>query len=109
MPQPIDMQTELARMTLAERVQDISGRQSLAAAQRAQEEAETTREILESQIRQTPETQSEHVDEDGRRKSPFVGRRKRGRNDREGSGQDEPETNRRDDDGAAGQRLDVSI
>ena len=79
MPQPIDMQSELARTTMVERMQDVAGRLSLAAQQRTQDETEAARVNAESQTRETPEAQSEHVDEDGRRKNPFVARRKKRR------------------------------
>ena len=77
MPQPIDMQTELGRMAMTERMQHAAARASLAVAQRAQVEEDETRRLRETQVNETPETQSEHVDEDGRRKNPFVRRRRR--------------------------------
>ena len=79
MPQPIDMQSELARTTMVERMQDVAGRLSLAAQQRTKDETEQARINAETQTRETPEAQSEHVDEDGRRKNPFVTRRKKRR------------------------------
>lgn len=77
MPQPIDLQTEVARMTLTERLQDLSGRAALAGIQRDQREEERNRAEAQRAVPDSPEAQSEHVDEDGRRKNPFVGRRRR--------------------------------
>ena len=83
MPQPIDMQTELGRTMMAERIQDAATRGALAAQQRAQVEEKKAQALRETQVDETPETQSEHVDEDGRRKNPFVKRRSR-RKDQKG-------------------------
>ncbi len=77
MPQPIDMQTELGRAMMAARIQDAMGRANLAAQQRAQLDEEQTRIAGESQVAETPETQSEHVDGEAKRKNPFVRRRQR--------------------------------
>ena len=108
MPQPIDMQTELGRSMMAERIQDAATRGALAALQRDQVEEKKAQALRETQVEETPETQSEHVDEDGRRKNPFVKRRAR-RKDREGpSGRSTSSTEKSraaDDD----HQLDVSI
>ena len=77
MPQPVDLQTELARVTAAERIQQTADRASLAAQQRAATVVEETRVNAETQVQQTVETESEQVDQDGHRKNPFVGRRRR--------------------------------
>lgn len=79
MPQPVDMQSELARTTMVERMQDLAGRLSLAAQQRTQDDVDAARVSAETQTRETHEAQNEHVDEDGRRKNPFVARRKKRR------------------------------
>ncbi len=84
MPQPIDMQTELGRSMMAERIQDAATRGALAAHQRDQLKEKQDQALRETQVSETPETQSEHVDQDGRRKNPFVKRRSR-RKDRKGS------------------------
>ena len=83
MPQPIDMQTELGRSMMAERIQDAVTRGALAALQRDQVEEKKAQALRETQVAETPETQSGPVDEDGRGKNPFVKRRTR-RKDREG-------------------------
>ena len=77
MPQPIDMQTELGRAIMAERIQDAATRGALASLQREQLEEKKAQALRETQVDETPEAQSEHVDEDGRRKNPFVKRRSR--------------------------------
>ena len=77
MPQPIDMQTEIARATIAERIQDALGRSNLAALQRAQLEADEARMGKESQVNETQETQNGKVDADGGQKNPPSKRRKR--------------------------------
>lgn len=79
MPQPIDMQTEIARVTMADRIQDATSRAALAAQQRAVTEEEGLQLRAETSVEETPETQSEHVDEDGRRKAPFVRKRSKGK------------------------------
>ena len=83
MPQPIDMQTELGRSMMAERIQDAATRGALAAHQRDQLKEKQDQALRETQVSETPETQSEHVDQDGRRKNPFVKRRSR-RKDQKG-------------------------
>ena len=75
MPQPIDLQTEAARVTLADRIQQISDRMSLLARQRATIDAESDRVNSESQVIETHETEDTEVDAEGRRKNPFVARR----------------------------------
>ena len=77
MPQPVDMQTEIARATLAERIQDSLGRSNLAALQRAQLESDEARMGKESQVNETQETQNGKVDADGEQKNPPSKRRKR--------------------------------
>jgi len=82
MPQPIDMQTEVARATMADRIQDATSRAALAAQQRAVTEEEGRQVQAETAVEETPETQSEHVEEDGRRKAPFA--RKRSKSKKKG-------------------------
>jgi len=77
MPQPVDLQTEIARVTAAERIQQAADRASLAAQQRVAAETEESRVAAETQVRQTDETANEHVDENGRRRNPFVGKRRK--------------------------------
>ena len=109
MPQPIDMQTELGRSMMAGRIQDAATRGALAAHQRDQLKEKQDQALRETQVSETPETQSEHVDQDGRRKNPFVKRRSR-RKDRKGSsgqsGKSAPNPHAAD---ADDHQLDVSI
>ncbi len=58
MPQPIDIQTELARTTAAQRVQEIADRASLAAQQRQTQHAQKQQMDTETVIQQAP--QGEH-------------------------------------------------
>lgn len=77
MTQPIDMQSELGRATMVERVLDATTRAAVAAAQREMLEKKEEDRLKETQVLETSEAQSEHVDEDGKRKNPYVGRRRR--------------------------------
>lgn len=104
MPQPIDMQTELARATMADRIQQVTDRASLAAAMRAKLDGEQHQALGETQVDDTPESQSEHVDPDLKRKNPY-GRRGSRRRSRDGS------DGRRDTGraGTTGHNFDVSV
>ena len=77
MPQPIDLQTELARITSVERIQQIADRASLAAQQRVAMSAQEQRVAVETQVQQT-QSKSEEVDQETRRRNPYRGRRGRG-------------------------------
>ena len=95
---------------MAARIQDAATRGVLAALQREQVEEKEAQAVRETQIDETPETQSEHVDEDGRRKNPFARRRSRRRKETDASESSARSTRgkpaaRTDDD----HRLDVSI
>jgi len=74
-PQPIDLQTELGRVTQVERVQQVLDRASLAAQQRLAASAQESRLQVETQVQQT-QTTSEQVEKEARRRNPYV-RRKR--------------------------------
>jgi hypothetical protein len=76
MPQPIDLQTELGRITAAERIQQISDRASLAGQQRTAAEIQEQRIQVETQVQQT-HAQSGQVEEELKRRNPFAGRRRR--------------------------------
>lgn len=84
MPQPIDPQTELGRITAAERIQQIADRASLAAQARVASDAANAQAHAESQVRQAM-AKNEEVDRDLQRKAPFVGRRRKRQGD-DGSG-----------------------
>ncbi|HOE67295.1 MAG TPA: hypothetical protein PLO62_12290 [Candidatus Hydrogenedentes bacterium] len=76
MPQPIDPQTETARLSAVDRVQQIMDRASLAAQQRLAAHVESERVIAETVVQQTPQSQSEQVDAEARRRNPYAKRRK---------------------------------
>lgn len=82
MPQPVDLQTEVARITAAERIQQIADRVSLAAQQHAAVETETERVADETTVRQ-PLPKGPEVDTEERRRNPFAGQRKKSGKDRE--------------------------
>ena len=110
MPQPVDMQTELGRSMMAERIQDAATRGALAAHQRDQVEEKKAQALRETQVEETPETQSEHVDEDGRRKNPFVKSRSRPKDPKGSSEQSARSTrNKRAASTDGDHQLDVSI
>lgn len=114
MPQPIDMQTEFARTMMAERVQNAMDRASLAAHQRTLTEADEDRVDAETQVQETKETENRQVEADGRRRNPYVGRRKRGKGG-DGDREDSPKVldTARDRSGIGDEQdphsLDVSI
>ena len=78
MPQPVDLQTEVARVTAAERIQQVADRTSLAAQQHLAVEEQEERVNSETTVHQ-PEPKEPEVDAEARRRNPFMGRRKRGR------------------------------
>ncbi len=87
MPQPVDMPTEIARVTAAERIQQSTVRSSLVAQQRLANEAEQERVNAETYVQQT-DPKSEDVDRELRRRNPYMGRRRRREADKE-SGDDQ--------------------
>jgi len=97
MPQPIDMQTEVARVTAAERIQQIADRQSLAAMQRAATAAQDERIEVETQVQQA-DPKSQQVDRETRRRNPYVGRRRRRKGE---PGPEDPEEGSSGSDGTA--------
>jgi hypothetical protein len=66
MPQPIDLQSELMRVTTAERIQQVAARNAQVMQQRSAAQQQQQQVEAESQVRET--TQSEHgeVDPNGR-------------------------------------------
>lgn len=76
MPQPIDPQSELARVSQAERVQQFAERAAINAQLRASDEMAAEDLAMEQQVRQTRQ-KDEHVDEENRRRNPYAGRRKK--------------------------------
>ncbi len=113
MPQPVDLQTEVARMTAVERMQTLTDRASLAAQQRQEVSAEEDRIVSETQVQETNEPENREVDADGRRRNPFVGRRRRrkhdGDKDRAGVFYNDEEREELADEAAEGRSFDVTI
>ncbi len=77
MAQPIDIQTELGRTTLAERVADIQGRLTVAAQQRAHSDALETRAAAETTVGHAHQAEKRELEPDGRRQNPFVSRKRK--------------------------------
>ena len=103
MPQPIDFQTEVGRMVAAERIQSAVDRAALAAQQRSASEAQREQVETETSVHETPETQSEHVDEQLRRRNPYGRRRRKdAKDDDQGSSHKKPK-------GEEGHQLDVTV
>ncbi len=75
MPQPIDLQTELGRLTAAERLQQIADRASLVGQQRVAADTQERSIQTETQVQQT-HAQSEQVETEERRRNPFLGRKR---------------------------------
>ncbi|HOZ45062.1 MAG TPA: hypothetical protein PLO37_05430 [Candidatus Hydrogenedentes bacterium] len=94
MPQPVDFQTEVGRITAAERIQQIADRTSLAAQQRHAVEEDESR-ILQETAPHEPEPKGEEVDREMRRRNPFAGRRQK-RGHQEPPGDAEPDGAPRD-------------
>lgn len=76
MPQPIDLQTEMGRLTQVDRIQQVMDRASLAAEQRFAAQTQENQILSETQIQET-HTTSEQVEAEARRRNPYIGRRKR--------------------------------
>lgn len=105
MPQPIDPNTELGRISAADRVQQIADRASLAAQARHAAEATQHQVDSETQVAQANQ-KNEEIHEELRRKNPFMGRKRRK------TGQDEEEQHPdhpRPLDEAEGHHLDITI
>lgn len=77
MPQPIDFNTEVAKVNAAERAQEVLARVSLAAQQRQAATEQQNQIQTETQVIQTTHTENLAVEEEAKRKNPFVGRRRR--------------------------------
>ncbi len=106
-PQPIDFQGELGRVTAAERVQQIADRLSLAAQHKTAEEMQQQRLDTETQVQQ-PHAQNEQVEQDTRRRNPFMGRRRHPEAGEEESSEAEQKTSILSDP-EEGHQLDVTI
>ncbi|MFP6583931.1 MAG: hypothetical protein VCD00_15435 [Candidatus Hydrogenedentota bacterium] len=81
MPQPIDMLSEISRVHMAERMQDVASRSSLAAQQHAATESKENDHARETQVNETEKAEHSRIDADGRNKNPSAkkrGKRKKG-------------------------------
>ena len=108
MPQPIDPQSELGRVTAAERIQQIADRASLAAQSRIAAQADEERVDAETTVRQMNQ-KSEEVDEETRRKNPFTGRRRKKRHGTAETAADQVMHAQMEGDDPDGHTLDVTI
>lgn len=75
MPQPIDFQTEVARVDAAERIQQIAERSQLAAHRRQDMQIEQQRVQRETQVRQS-QAKSDEVERDAARQQQERRRRR---------------------------------
>ncbi len=83
MPQPIDFNTEIAKISAAERAQEVMARASLAAQQRQTIAEQQTQIQTETQVIQTAQTENLAVEPEPKRRNPFVGKRRRKQTDEE--------------------------
>lgn len=108
MPQPIDPHTELGRIAAAERIQQVSDRASLAAQQRATQQALENLVNRETQVAEM-EQKGPEVEPDPERRNPEE--RRRGR--RRAREAEDPTHLAAEmpvvDDGEHGHKLDISI
>ncbi|PCJ65400.1 MAG: hypothetical protein COA73_02715 [Candidatus Hydrogenedentota bacterium] len=84
MPQPVDMLSEISRTIMAERVQEAATRGNMAALQNAQEQLKAEGRAKETQVGKTTESENPEVDAKGKRKNPFVKRKKKKRSAHDG-------------------------
>ena len=110
MPQPVDLQTELARVTAAERIQQIADRASMAAQHRTASELQREQLDHETVVYETHQPESRAVDPESHRQNPFAGRRRRRKPDQkpESAGDAQLESDELDVD-AEQHHIDVSI
>ncbi|MCX8065775.1 MAG: hypothetical protein N3G21_11500 [Candidatus Hydrogenedentes bacterium] len=76
MPTPIDPNTEILRVNMAERIQQLADRASLLGQVRQSINEEERRVIEETQVKEA-EQKSEQVDTELKRRQPFLKRRKK--------------------------------
>ena len=85
MPQPVDMQSELNRSAMAERIQEASTRASLAAQHRAHLDVEEEDRARETKVNEAEETSRSEIDKDGRRREGLSAGKKKKRRKSVGS------------------------
>jgi hypothetical protein len=76
MPQPIDPHTEVSRLTAMERMQQLADRANLAYQARQSNDLAEQQLRAEQQVGQLQQ-KSEEVEQDLRRRNPYLGKRKR--------------------------------
>lgn len=81
MPQPVDLPSELARTSAAERMQQLADRASLAGQQRLAQQAQAESIRAESQVRESPESKEKSAVDDGGEKTTEQGKSERGTGD----------------------------
>ena len=109
MPQPIDFPSEVAKISVAERIQQITDRASLAAQQRLAAQELENQNRAETRIHEPTQTENREIDADGRRRPPFSGRRLRRKADSDGDGPSDAQTAKSPDVDGLGGRFDVTI
>ncbi len=105
MPQPIDPLMEVNRISTSERIQQIADRASLQAQGRMAEATADDQVRKESTVKES-ENKSDEVDEELKRKNPFMGRKKKRSSTTHDSGKHQ-QSNKRDGEGS--HHFDVSI
>ncbi len=105
MPQPVDFPSDVSRTLAAERVQSAIDRSALAAQQRASQELEDKQSQVENSVHETPEAQSEEVDEELKRRAQYDERRRR----KKKNGQAEADESPRSRAPGEGEKLDVRV
>jgi len=100
MPQPVDPNTEFARMTAAERIQEISGRTNIAAQLRLAAEAAAAQNRTDTEVSEA-EAKSDEVDQDAKRRNPYRGKRKKPAG--------KADERRRDEPGGPSHQLDIKV
>ncbi len=79
MPQPVDLQTEIARVSATEKIQEIADRASLAAQKHHSLDEEQKRVESETQVQASKETENKEINADaGGEKAERRKRRSRG-------------------------------
>lgn len=115
MPQPVDFQSEVAKVDAVQRMQELADRASLVARQRQTSSEEDNRVRAETEVQQTTPSENLRVTADGRRRNPFVGRRRRRRSqpEQEAEGKERHPPSSAEDgtpqDREEGRRLDITV
>ncbi len=106
MPMPIDPNTEMMRINLVERIQQISDRASLLGQVRQSLNEEQHRLVDETQVKEMQQ-KSEQVEAELKRRNPFLGRRKKQKEAKVDSSQNEEDVEIYEDKKDDGSHLDL--